>query len=39
LFGQYAGSEIKVNGETLLIMKEADIFAIVEEDIAEEKAA
>lgn len=39
LFGQYAGSEIKVDGETLLIMKEADILAIVKEDIAEEKAA
>lgn len=39
LFGQYAGSEVKVDGETMLIMKEADILAIVDLDIAEEKAA
>lgn len=39
LFGQYAGSEIKVDGETLLVMKESDVLAIVENDIAEEKAA
>jgi chaperonin GroES len=39
LFGQYAGSEIKVDGETLLVMKESDVLAIIENDIAEEKAA
>lgn len=39
LFGQYAGSEIKVDGETLLVMKESDVLAIVEVEIAEEKAA
>ncbi|WP_323135106.1 co-chaperone GroES [Methylophaga sp. OBS4] len=39
LFGQYAGSEIKVDGETLLIMKESDILAIVEQDKVEEKVA
>lgn len=39
LFGQYAGTEIKVDGESLLIMKESDILAIVEQDFAEEKAA
>ena len=30
LFGQYAGSEIKVDGETLLMMREGDIVAVVE---------
>jgi len=30
LFGQYAGSTVKVNGEELLIMKESDIFAVIE---------
>ena len=30
LFGQYAGTEIKVDGETLLIMHEGDIVAVVE---------
>ncbi len=30
LFGKWAGTEIKVNGETRLIVKESDILAIVE---------
>jgi len=39
LFGQYSGTEIKVDGETLLIIKETDIFAIVERTELKEKAA
>ena len=30
LFGQYAGSTVKVDGEELLIMKETDILGILE---------
>ena len=30
LFGQYAGNEVKVNNETLLIMSEDDITAVIE---------
>jgi len=30
LFGKYAGTELKIEGEELLIMKEDDIIAIVE---------
>lgn len=30
LFGQFAATEIKVEGETLLVMSESDIVAIVE---------
>ncbi len=30
LFGKYAGNEVKINGEELLIMREEDILAIVE---------
>ncbi|MBO4285214.1 MAG: co-chaperone GroES [Alphaproteobacteria bacterium] len=30
LFGKYAGTEIKVDGETRLIIREEDILAIVE---------
>ncbi|MCE5241746.1 MAG: co-chaperone GroES [Syntrophobacteraceae bacterium] len=30
LFGKYAGTEIKVEGDELLIMREDDILAIVE---------
>ena len=29
LFGQYAGSTVKVDGEELLIMKESEIFAVL----------
>ena len=29
LYGKYAGTEINVDGEELLIMRESDIFAIV----------
>jgi chaperonin GroES len=30
LFGKYAGTEIKIDGEELLIMREDDIIAIME---------
>jgi len=30
LYGKYSGTEIKVNGEELLIMRESDVLAIVE---------
>ncbi|MBR2137666.1 MAG: co-chaperone GroES [Alphaproteobacteria bacterium] len=30
LFGKWAGTEIKVNGESRLIVKESDILAVVE---------
>jgi chaperonin GroES len=29
LFGKWSGSEVKVNGEDLLIMKESDIMGVV----------
>ena len=29
LYGQYSGTEIKIEGETYLIMRESDIFGIV----------
>jgi chaperonin GroES len=31
LFGKYAGAEISVNGKDCLIMRESDIFAIINE--------
>ncbi len=31
LFGKYSGTEIKVDGEEMLVMREDDITAIVEE--------
>jgi chaperonin GroES len=30
LFGKYAGTEIKIDGEELIIMREDDILAVVE---------
>lgn len=30
LFGQYAGSTVKVDGEELLMMKEADVLGVLE---------
>ncbi len=29
LYGKYAGTEINIDGETYLIMKQSDIFAII----------
>ena len=31
LFGKYAGTEVKVNGEDILVMREDDIIAILED--------
>ena len=31
LFGKYAGTEVKVDGDELLVMKEDDIMAIIED--------
>ena len=31
LFGKYTGSEVKIEGEELLIMRESDVLALVEE--------
>jgi len=30
LFGQYAGNEVKVDGEEYLMMSESDIFGVIE---------
>jgi len=30
LFGKYSGQEIKIDGETLLIMREDDVLAIID---------
>ena len=40
LFGKWSGTEVRLNGEDLLIMKEADIMGIVERaEAATKKAA
>jgi chaperonin GroES len=39
LFGKYSGTEVRINGEELLIMRESDILGIVEERQVTKKAA
>ena len=39
LFGKYGGTEVKVDGEDLLIMKESDILGIIEGRAEVRKAA
>ena len=39
LFGKWSGTEVKVNGEDLLIMKESDILGIIEGKPAKKKKA
>ena len=31
LFGKYSGTEVKVDGEELLVMKEDDVMAVIED--------
>ena len=39
LFGKWSGTEVKMDGEEFLIMKEADIMGIIDEPAAKKKAA
>jgi len=39
LFGKWSGTEVKIDGEDLLIMKESDIYGVIEEGVAKKKAA
>ena len=39
LFGKWSGTEVKIDGDELLIMKESDIMGILEEGAAQQKAA
>ncbi len=39
LFGKWSGTEVKLNDEDLLIMKESDIMGIIEGHVAAKKAA
>jgi chaperonin GroES len=39
LFGKWSGTEVKVDGEDLLIMKESDVLGIITEGAAAQKAA
>jgi chaperonin GroES len=39
LFGKWSGTEVKLDGEELLIMKESDIMGVIEGSVAKKKAA
>jgi chaperonin GroES len=39
LFGKWSGTEIKLNGEDLLIMKESDVMGVIDQSVAFKKAA
>lgn len=39
LFGKWSGTEVKIDGEELIIMKESDIMGVLDEPVARKKAA
>jgi chaperonin GroES len=39
LFGKWSGTEVKIDGIELLIMKESDIMGVLDEPMAKKKAA
>jgi chaperonin GroES len=39
LFGKWSGTEVKIDGEDLLIMKESDIMGVLEQTAVQKKAA
>src|SRR4051794_41114172 len=39
LFGKWSGTEVKIDGEDLLIMKESDILGVIQQSVAKKKAA
>jgi len=39
LFGKWSGTEVKIDGEELVIAKESDILGIIEGSVAKRKAA
>ena len=39
LFGKWSGTEVKIDGEDLLIMKESDILGVLDNHASKKKAA
>ena len=39
LFGKWSGTEVRLDGEDLLIMKESDLMGVIEETASKKKAA
>ena len=39
LFGKWSGTEVKLDGEDLMVMKESDIMGVIDRPVAGKKAA
>ena len=39
LFGKWSGTEVRIDGQDLLIMKESDIMGVIERSASAQKAA
>ena len=39
LFGKWSGTEVKIDGEDLLVMKESDIMGVIDATASKAKAA
>ncbi|MGC1690604.1 MAG: co-chaperone GroES [Pseudolabrys sp.] len=39
LFGKWSGTEVKIDGQDLLIVKESDVMGVLQETVAKKKAA
>ena len=39
LFGKWSGTEVKIDGQELLIMKESDIMGVLDQQVSRRKAA
>ena len=39
LFGKWSGTEVRIDGQDLLIMKESDIMGVIEQSASAQKAA
>jgi len=39
LFGKWSGTEVNLDGEDLMIMKEADVMGLIDPSVAQKKAA
>ena len=39
LFGKWSGTEVRIDGQDLLIMKESDIMGVIDQSAAAQKAA
>ena len=39
LFGKYSGSEVKLDGQEYVILREVEVLGVIEAEVADRKAA